>query len=341
MFASTTESDDYSHLYDHHEETSFKDTTKSSIAYMVLSYFTLILATVCFLICFICIVGLFRNKKYKTNVKYELILVYWCFKIVQSLLTFETILINEFLMPSFVVCVFRYILHSFFDTNSACLLATIWLIIATERKMIDFCLFLVEKKNKRYCFMLTFCVINMALALYDAYMESSLTHDYCQSKNLSLFYSFSFRTIALSFWMIGLSVILWTFFGGSRDPIKLEMIVCDFNFLLFLKITCILEAFNVLIAHIWVVLTMLGTNSDLIIKLLSNLSFFVSLLVFLIIEKSFNDFIGLSNQNTSAACNNSSSSNSNNNKDNTDNSSNVNDNTYLVYNNNTDLQINI
>ncbi len=339
MFATTTESsDDYPHLYDHHEETSFNN-TKSSIAYIVLSYFTLILATVCFLICFICIVGLFRNKKYKTNVKYELILVYWCFKIVQSLLTFETILINEFSLPSLVVCVFRYILHSFFDTNSACLLATIWLIVVTERKMIDFCLFLIikEKKNKRYCFVLAFCVINMALALYDAYMESSLTHDYCQSKNLSMFYSFSFRTIALSFWTIGLSVILWTFFGGSRDPNKLEMNGCDFNFLLFLKITCILEAFNVWIAHIWVVLTMLGTNYDLIIKLLSNLSFFVSLLVFLIVEKSFNDFIGSSNHNTDAtACNNSSST-INNKEDN----NNVNDNTFLVYNNNTDLQINI
>jgi len=265
----------------------------------------------------------------------------------QSFLTFETVLTNELSVPSLATCIFRYISNSFYDTNSICFLSTIWLVIACERKMLANCFsFLMAHLKKRYLFLFTFCLLNLSLAIYDAFMESDITHDYCQSKNLSIFYLFTFRTVALSFWTFGLSTILWQFFGGSLDPNKQELSVNDFNFLKFLKITSIIEACNVLIEHIWFVVTMLSSNHDLIFKLMSNLCFLASLVTFLFLEKfSFKDmFNGSKNNEITTSISNNGNDNNNNQK-NYDEENNITisdsnniDNNFLICNNNSDLQ---
>ena len=275
---------------------------------LLIAYVTFGIGSVSLLLCFICIGDIIVLKKYKTLSKYDLLLQYFCFKFINGVAMLKAIMLIEtwgnFTKMPFL-CQIEYFLSDFSDSNANFLLFTVWLILMSERNLIDFkflsndsslalssnCSHIGQKIlkffHKRRIYFIIFYLSNLGLTLNTAFGSWTSWFLDCHDKSHISYYTFSFHVLPFSFWIISFSVLTWSFFGGQRDPINSQLSQLEKKFLNFFKKISIAEGFEVFVHYMLAIHTFqqeTNENFNLVSKLISTLFFMLITLLYLLHE---------------------------------------------------------
>ncbi len=275
---------------------------------LLIAYVSFGIGCVSLLLCLCIIADIIVHKKYKILSKYDLLLQYFCFKFINGVAMLKAIMLIEtwgFFTQETILCRFEYFLNDFSDSSANFMLFTIWLILMSERNLIDFkflsndssfdfssnCSVIQQKIlkffHKRRLYIVIFYLVNLSITLSTAFSSISGWYFDCHDKSHISYYTFSFHVLPFSFWIVSFSLLTWSFFGGKRDPIGSELSLIDKKFIKFFKMTSIAEGFEVFVHYIFALHTFQQDSNEhynLISKFISIFFFFYITLLYLFHE---------------------------------------------------------
>lgn len=215
-----------------------------------LAYLILLITLVAILVDFICMNRVVSRAK--TNVKYSLLMQYFCLKLVYLLTSIGAVLLSKsfnVISPTLTNCEIEFYTSDFAESSSSFILFLIWLYLLYERHLIGCTLSAtnIVYRNFRNIVILCFYVFNSILTIVAFFKEKDMFMEYkimtsCERNNSSVRKVFNFHQIPTAALMLVFVTFFWRLFGGTQDPIlNADEQTSEMRLVKFIKLTSLID----------------------------------------------------------------------------------------------------